>query len=245
MKPAAVPPPWRTASNRRAAVAGSRPGAAATLRWRRCRRWPYSSQRRSSGQLRVTWLSLPRASGTPAASQRGKSHKPSPRLASVPGHSTTPAPLAATALISCGVACVACTSCQRASSRPSCASHSTGRAPVAARQSSTSAVCSATWMCTGPSSPCNASASACSDSGRAARSECTATPAVTCGRRQARMASRMLSTLCTFAVKRRWSSRSAGCWKPARSYSTGSSVRPMPVATAASASARLMASGSG
>ena len=85
-----------------------------------------------------------------AASQRGRSGRPSPRLASVLGHSTTPAPLAATASISAGVACVACTSCQRASSATCSASHSIGRRPVAATQSSTSAVCSATWMWIGP-----------------------------------------------------------------------------------------------
>ena len=33
----------------------------------------------------------------------------------------------------------------------------------------------------------------------------------------------------TSVAKRRWSGRSCGCVKPARSYSTGSSVRPMPV----------------
>ena len=73
--------------------------------------------------------------GTPPASQRGRSARPSPRLASVPGQITTPAPLRATASISAGRAWVAWTSCQRASSRPSRASHSIGRAPVASRQS--------------------------------------------------------------------------------------------------------------
>ena len=47
-----------------------------------------------------------------------------------------------------------------ASSRPSRASHSIGRAPVAARQSSTSAVCSATWMWIGPANDCASAPSA-------------------------------------------------------------------------------------
>ena len=53
------------------------------------------------------------AGGEPAAAGR---RRPSPRLASVLGQSTTPAPLRATASISAGVAWVAWTSCQRASS---------------------------------------------------------------------------------------------------------------------------------
>ena len=48
-------------------------GAAATLRWRSARRWPYSSRRSSSRHARVTWLSEPIDSGTPAASQPGRS----------------------------------------------------------------------------------------------------------------------------------------------------------------------------
>ncbi len=46
------------------------------------------------------------------------------------------------------------------------------------------------------------------------------------------------------AWKRRWSGRNDGAVKPARSYSTGSSVRPMPASAAASASAIDSASGS-
>ena len=55
------------ASNSRAALDGCTPGSG-----RRCcaagaaRRWPYSSQRSSSTQPRVTWLSEPTVSGTPA-----------------------------------------------------------------------------------------------------------------------------------------------------------------------------------
>ena len=40
---------------------------------RRARRWPYSSQRSSSRQSRVTWLSEPIVIGTPASSQPGRS----------------------------------------------------------------------------------------------------------------------------------------------------------------------------
>jgi hypothetical protein len=79
--------------------------------------------------------------------------------------------------------------------------------------------------------------------GVAARSECTATPAFTRGWRQARMPSRIAITCAGVVAKRRWSGRSTGCWKPARWYSTGSSVRPMPVAAAARASASAIASG--
>ena len=113
------PPPAASARpNSRAAVDGSpSAGAALTLRWRSA---AAAGRIRASaaprGQARVTWLSEPIDSGTPAASQPGRSARPSPRLPSVDGQMTTPAPLRATASISSRVLCVACTSCQRASS---------------------------------------------------------------------------------------------------------------------------------
>jgi len=48
----------------------------------------------------VTWLSEPSDKGVSVRSQPGRSMRPSPRLASVPGQITTPAPGRATALIS-------------------------------------------------------------------------------------------------------------------------------------------------
>ena len=205
--PAAAPPAETARPNSRAAVAPSPlSGVASTLRWRCSRRWPYSARRSSSRQSRVTWLSDPIETGTPAFSQCGRSLRPSPRLASVLGHSTMPAPVAATASISARLTWVACTRCQRASMVNACAgpwprplhSQSTGLWPVAARQSSTSPVCSAMWMCTGPASSATRLASAAIDSGRAARSEWMATPALmcACGRdaAMARTPSRSAST---------------------------------------------------
>jgi len=135
-----------------------------------------------------------------------------PRLASVVGQITAAAPLFATASISAGTMCVACTSCQRRSSRPSFASHSIGRAPVACRQSSTSAVCSATWMWIGPAKPSASRRSSAIDSGAAARSEWIASPALTSGRPPASMARAACQTSAAPMAKRRWSSRSRG-WR--------------------------------
>ena len=91
------------------------------------------------------------------------------------------------------------------------ASHSIGRAPVAARQSSTSPVCSATWMWIGPAKPS-------AERGAARRSTPAPRRAASgsrgrrrrSGRRAPRDASRRLrSTSAGRAAKRRWSSRSA------------------------------------
>ena len=127
-----------------------------------------------------TWLSEPIDSGTPAASQRGRSARPSPRLASVLGQITTPAPLAATASISAGVACVACTSCQRASSGARAPAIRSGARRWRPGSRRPRAVCSATWMWIGPSSPSQRSQQRVrSTPGAAARSEWIATPALT------------------------------------------------------------------
>ena len=111
-------------------------------------------QRSSSRQSRVTWLSEPIDSGTPAASQRGRSGRPSPRLASVLGHSTTPAPLRGhrVDLGRRGVrgmhqlpARIERRLARQPLDRPRAGG---GDAVVAPR-----AVCSATWMWIGPASP--------------------------------------------------------------------------------------------
>ena len=79
--------------------------------------------------------------------------------------------------------------------RPSRTSHSIGRAPVAARQSSTSPVCSATWMWIGPAKPSASVASVAIDAALAARSEWIATPASSSGRLAPRICSRRLEGL--------------------------------------------------
>ena len=82
------------------------------------------------------------------------------------------------------------------------------------------------------------------DAGAAARSEWIATPAFSSGRPLPVSARCSARTLRALVAKRRWSSRRWGCVKPARSYSTGSIVRPMPISAAASASAHDSVSGS-
>ena len=215
--PAALPPAASAASHRRAAVAGWCRGDAATLRWCRCSRWPYSSQRNSSGQLRVTWLSEPMAMGTPACSQPSRSVRPSPRLPSVPGQMMMPAPLRATSSISAAVVWVACTSCQRASGLSSWHNHAIGRWPVALRQSATSWVCSATWMCTGTASSPTSHNNSVIAAGLAARSEWMATPALTRGWSSAWTSRSSWCTRAGVLAKRCWSARNVGCEKPARS----------------------------
>ena len=242
--PAAEPPACSAVSNRRAAVAGCCVGAAATLRCCRRRRWPYSSQRNSSAHWRLTWLSDPTAMGTPAASQAGRSAKPSPRLPSVLGQMTMPAPLRATASISACSVCVACTSCQRASKGQRWHSHAIGRWPVAARQSRTSCICSATWMWMGMSVSPTWASRVSMDLAEAARSEWMARPAFTSGRPLACTVACSRAIKSGVPAKRRWSGRNAGWAKPARSYSTGSTVRPRPASAAASVTAQAMVASS-
>ena len=76
---------------------------------------------------------------------------PSPSVASVSGQRPTTARDAAKATISPGVVWVAWIRHQRSSSAAFSSSHSTGRRPSAATQSSTSRTCSAAWMWIGPS----------------------------------------------------------------------------------------------
>ena len=90
-------------------------------------------------------------SGRPPRDSRAPSKMPSPSVASVSGQSPTTAPDAASARISCAVVWVAWITHQRGSSPALSRSHSTGRRPSAAMQSSTSFVCSAAWMWIGPS----------------------------------------------------------------------------------------------
>ena len=95
------------------------------------------------------WNPVPTARWPPSAVYATAGKIPSPRFASVRGHRPTVAPHRARADVSAGVMWVAWTRHHRRSTGAFASSHSTGRAPVAARQSATSLVCSAAWMCTG------------------------------------------------------------------------------------------------
>ena len=70
---------------------------------------------------------------------------------------------------------VACTRVQRASTSALASSHSTGRAPRSARQSCTSPICSAMWMCTGIAGGSAASTARIASAGTARRL-CSAQP---------------------------------------------------------------------
>ena len=183
--------------------------------------------------------------GTPASSQPGRSQRPSPRLASVLGQRTMPAPLAATAAISCAVEWVAWTSCQRAS-RPAFANEPLDR-PRAGRADALvdlAGLLGDVDVDRPGERLRRASRSAAIDAALAARSEWIASPESTRGRAAARMRCAASNVSAGEERKRRWSSRSASAAKPARSYSTGRIVRPMPASAAASASAHDIASGS-
>ena len=96
--------------------------------------------------------------------------------------------------------------------------------------------------------PLKCSASCCKrpmEAGAAARSECKASPALNKGRPLALSACCAAHTLSAVVAKRRWSGRSRGWPKPARSYSTGNTVRPRPASAAASARAQAQAQGVG
>ncbi len=144
--PAAAVPPSSAPWNKAVAVLSHKAARAATLRWRKPRRCEYSSSRNSSCQLRVTWLSEPIDQLPLWPSQDGRSKMPSPRLASVLGHSTIEARRLRSSSSSPGVQCVACTMFQRASTATCSHSHSTGARPYKAMQSSTSRRCSAMWI---------------------------------------------------------------------------------------------------
>ena len=91
------------------------------------------------------------------------------------------------------------------------ASHSIGRAPVAARQSSTSAVCSATWMWIGPSNPSASRHRWAIDAGARGAQRVDRQPGV--DERPAARSDRAGSgpdIARASVAKRRWSSRSAG-----------------------------------
>ena len=176
-RPEAWAPPATACSSMAVATCGWA-ALPSTLRSRRCRRWPYSSSINSSAALTQTWLSDPRPQRPPCCSHCGRSKMPSPRLASVLGHRPTTAPLRAAATCSAGVMCVACTRHQRASTGACSSSHCTGVWPLQARQSCTSRVCSAMWMCTGARGSCACSPATLFSrlSGGTARSECGARP---------------------------------------------------------------------
>ena len=190
---------------------------ASTLRWRRDKRWPYSSISSSSAAFTQAWLSEPMPQRPPCCSHRGMSKMPSPRLASVVGQMPATARVAAAAAYSKGVMCVAWTRHQRSSTGTWSSSHCTGRWPLQAMQSSTSCVCSAMWMWMGACGlsafkPCNAAARL---SGGTARREWGARPhwasdqcvaCVSCSNNES-----MLSVL---RMKRRWSSRGGLLPKP-------------------------------
>ena len=207
-----------------------------TLRWRRDRRWPYSSISSSSAAFTQAWLSEPTPQRPPCCSHKGMSKMPSPRLASVVGQMPATAPVRAAPAYSSGVMCVACTRHQRSSTGAWFSSHCTGRWPLQAMQSSTSCVCSAMWMWMGAWGfsavrPCTAAARL---SGGTARSECGARPktapcACAAGARRSNNES-MLSVL---RIKRAWSARGGLAPKPLVWYSTGSSVMAMPAVRAA------------
>ena len=91
---------------------------------------------------RAPWRRRPRGTTLPLK-------MPSPRFASVVGQRPAIAPLRASAAVSASFMCVAWIRHQRADSSNSDISNSTGRLPENATQSSTSLVCSATWICTG------------------------------------------------------------------------------------------------
>ncbi len=75
---------------------------------RRCSsRWPYSSQRSSSIAEVETLLSEPTPNAPPCARNAGNGKNPSPRLASVVGHSPATAPERASAAVSASVRWVA------------------------------------------------------------------------------------------------------------------------------------------
>ena len=117
------------------------------------------------------WLSEPMAIAPPAVRKSMAGKMPSPRLASVVGHSPAIAPDRASASVSAAVMCVAWIAVQRSERSNSRSSISTGRRPEKARQSSTSFTCSATWMWIGASGG-KAAMTSRSSAGVTARSEC-------------------------------------------------------------------------
>ena len=150
---------------------------AAMLRSRETSRCPYSSQRNSSTGDTETLESDPMPIRPPCAMKSRSGNTPSPRLASVVGHSATTALLAAMPDNSDACTCVACTSVHASSTAALASSHSTGRAPRAAMHSSTSAVCSEIWMWIGRSAPsCGAASTSRIASAGTARRLCKAIP---------------------------------------------------------------------
>ena len=116
-------------------------------------RCDHSSWRNSANGEITVFESLPTPKRPPAAKYATPGKVPSPRSASVVGASPATAPLAASAAVSRSVMCVACTMHQRESACACVSSHSTGRMRVAAKQSSTSRVCSAAWIWIGAAGP--------------------------------------------------------------------------------------------
>ena len=140
--PIAPAPPW-TANSKRFAPVEAGPGNRRRFRLLCIRRWPNSSRRSSSAPSTTTLLSEPIPIRPVAVINASAGNIPSPRSASVIGQSPATAPLSANARVSAAVICVACTKHQRPSTSAFCSNHSTGRAPLQAKHSSTSRVCSA------------------------------------------------------------------------------------------------------
>ena len=144
----ACAPPASAASNRRRPV--ERVASPSTLRCRCIRRWPYSRVRSSSAAEMRTRNPSRCRTGRLGARNAGTSNRPSPRLASVIGQSPTTALALAMRARLAGVGMGGMDEAPAASSTSTVSSsRSIGRWPCAARQSSTSRVCSLTWMCAG------------------------------------------------------------------------------------------------
>jgi hypothetical protein len=224
-RPAAAAPPWRARSNRRAAVAACRAGSATRCAARRQALavfQPAQFLRPGARDLAVGAHRQRRAAVQPAAAGRSGRRPGWPRC---PGRSPRRRRCRRHGVDLAGVAWVACTSCQRASGAAWRASHSIGRSrwrPGSRRPRRSARRCGCGAAC-----PRRPAASARIDAGCAARSEWTATPAAQHCRGEAASRARSASTGDAW-----WQSgagrRAPRAVKPARSYSTGSSVRPMP-----------------
>ena len=123
-----------------------------------------------------TFESLPMHSPIPRWSTRATGRNPSPRFASVVGHTQMRAPAAASRSSSCPSACVAWTIVVRGPRQPVSSSSSIGRMPVSAMHSSISRGCSSACTCSGSSCAAAYAPSSRSASGGQARTEWGAMP---------------------------------------------------------------------
>mmetsp|Transcript_17589 Transcript_17589/g.57691 ORF Transcript_17589/g.57691 Transcript_17589/m.57691 type:complete len:228 (-) Transcript_17589:1131-1814(-) len=227
MAPASTPrwaAPWRVAQSRSClARKPSSPLPATdekTPRRPRSSLWEYSSHRISSIMSIRALQSVPRLTAPAVASRLAKT--PSPRAASVSGHTQTPPPAATSRASSSGLEWVQCTahSRRRLSAGTLSSSSARGVTPCAATQSLISCGCSSRCTCSGIPRRAASAASDCSMGVPTARSECTTTP-----RPSPRDLSRLASSrsICcqyrspSMVRKRRCPSLSARPSKPPRS----------------------------